>query len=122
MEKLKGSIDACDAQLAKIEAYNSTRSIDGSYTFGREAVDSRRGGIFIVDASAAMPPNALGFVARQLAFMCETWASERTEDGVLKDNPMVPLFNCVAAAGDTVAKLSEAPKPVDGRMMSRLPP
>jgi hypothetical protein len=59
MEKMKKSIDACDGQLAKIEAYNATRSIDGGYVFGSPTVAGAQGGVFLVDTSAAMPPQAI---------------------------------------------------------------
>lgn len=115
MEKLRAGMRACDAQLAKIEAYNGTRSTDGAYVFGMETAETGRGGVFLVDCSAAMPPNALSFVARQLAFLLEHWYAN-------SGGGRIPLYNVVAATGNNIAKLCDHLKPVNGKMMNNVPP
>mmetsp|Transcript_4901 Transcript_4901/g.13669 ORF Transcript_4901/g.13669 Transcript_4901/m.13669 type:complete len:1418 (+) Transcript_4901:25-4278(+) len=122
MEKLGNSMKACDAQLAKIEAYNATRSTDGAYAYGNGVSKGTQGGVFLMDASAAMPPNGLSFCARQLGLMLEHWYTLAVDKAAEGTDPKVPLFNVVVASGNTVLKLSEQLREVNGKMMNIVPP
>jgi hypothetical protein len=73
MRSIEESIKVTDTQLERIKNYNSTRVTNGRFLFGHGIVDEGRGGIFILDVSAAQPHSSADFMVQQLCQMFDFW-------------------------------------------------
>ena len=75
IQSLEESLKVVDAQVDSVAQYNATRVTEGRLLFGNELVDEARGGVFVLDVSAAQPHSASTFAVQQLAAMLEFWSA-----------------------------------------------
>jgi hypothetical protein len=75
IRSLEESIKVLAAQRERIARYNEARVAEGRFLFGHAFVDEARGGVFVVDVSAAQPQTAADFAVQQLAQLLDHWCA-----------------------------------------------